>query len=114
WLALAGALAQRNLAYVHASDLGTPAFQASFRSAYCGTLLLAGGFTPETAAQALADRRADLVAFGKPFIANPDLVERLRNGWPLAQAGREAFYGGGAQGYTDYPSYAGQAEAVPV
>ena len=114
WLALAGALAQRNLAYVHASHLGTPAFQASFRSAYCGTLLLAGGFTPETAEQALATGDTDLVAFGKPFIANPDLVERLRNGWPLAEAGREAFYGGGAEGYTDYPGYTPEAEAVPT
>lgn len=113
WLALAGALAQRNLAYVHASDLGTPAFQASFRLAYCGTLLMAGGFTPENAEQALAAGQTDLIAFGKPFIANPDQIERLRNGWPLAQAGREAFYGGGAEGYTDYPTYAVQARGMP-
>lgn len=105
WLALAGALLQRDLAYVHASHLGSTAFQKSFRAAYCGTLILAGGFTPESAALALAAEEADLIAFGKPFIANPDLVKRLANGWPLAEAGREAFYGGGANGYTDYPTY---------
>ena len=113
WLALAGALAQRNLAYLHASHLGDATFQMSLRSAYCGTLLLAGGFTPATAEQALACGQADLAVFGRPFIANPDLVDRLRHGWPLAQAGREAFYGGGAQGYTDYPNYNATLQAVP-
>ncbi|NLG58986.1 MAG: alkene reductase, partial [Gammaproteobacteria bacterium] len=48
---------------------------------------------------------ADLVAFGRPFISNPDLVERLRNGWPLADADPATFYGGGAAGYTDYPTW---------
>lgn len=113
WLALAGALAQRDLAYVHASHLGTPAFEKSFRAAYCGTLILAGGFTVETAQQALESGRADLVVFGRPFIANPDLVERLRHGWPLAQAGDEALYGGGTRGYTDYPNYAPTAKPAP-
>lgn len=113
WLALAGALAQRDLAYVHASHLGTPAFEKSFRSAYCGTLILAGGFTAETAQQAVESGRADLVVFGRPFIANPDLVERLRHGWPLAQAGEEALYGGGTHGYTDYPAYVPAATPTP-
>lgn len=47
----------------------------------------------------------DLVGFGQPFISNPDLVERLRNGWPLATPNRKTYYGGGAEGYTDYPAY---------
>jgi N-ethylmaleimide reductase len=47
---------------------------------------------------------ADLVAFGKPFIANPDLTRRLRDGLPLNEADRQTFYGGGAEGYTDYPA----------
>ncbi|WP_321960599.1 alkene reductase [Paraburkholderia sp. J7] len=106
WLALAEALSRRGLAYVHASHLGTPEFEQAFRAAYRGTLMVAGGFTAETAQQALDAGRIDLGVFGRPFIANPDLVERLRNGWPLAEAGREAFYGGGTQGYTDYPAYA--------
>lgn len=105
WLALAGALSQRQLAYLHASDLGTPAFQRAFRHAYCGTLMLAGGFTAESAGEALASGAADLAVFGRPFIANPDFVERARNGWPLAEAGREAFYGGGSRGYIDYPAF---------
>jgi N-ethylmaleimide reductase len=50
-----------------------------------------------------------MVAFGKAFISNPDLVERLRKGEPLAEANRATFYGGGAEGYTDYPTLAGEA-----
>jgi N-ethylmaleimide reductase len=53
--------------------------------------------------QALA-HGADLVAFGKPFISNPDLTRRLREGAPLNPADRSTFYGGGAHGYTDYPA----------
>jgi 2,4-dienoyl-CoA reductase-like NADH-dependent reductase (Old Yellow Enzyme family) len=88
--------------------LGTPEFQKAIRGAYCGTLLLSGGFTHLTAQQAIDDGLADLAVFGRPFIANPDLVDRLRHGWPLADAGREAFYGGGSQGYIDYPAYSSQ------
>jgi len=106
WLALAGALAQRQIAYLHASDLGDADFQKTFRAAFGGTFVLSGGFTGETARQAIDDGRADLAVFGRPFIANPDLVDRLRHGWPLAEAGREAYYGGGARGYIDYPAYA--------
>jgi N-ethylmaleimide reductase len=47
--------------------------------------------------------RIDLVAFGRPFIANPDLVERIRRGAPLNEPDRTTFYGGGTEGYTDYP-----------
>jgi N-ethylmaleimide reductase len=52
----------------------------------------------------LAADAADLIAFGKPFIANPDLVERLRQGAPLNEWDKATFYGGGAKGYTDYPT----------
>jgi hypothetical protein len=105
WLALAGALSQRQIAYLHASDLGTAHFQKTLRAAFCGTFILSGGFTGESARQALDEGRADLAVFGRPFIANPDLVDRLRHGWPLAEAGREAYYAGGARGYIDYPEY---------
>ena len=57
------------------------------------------------AERALADG-ADLVAFGRPFIANPDLVERLRQGAPWNTPDRMTFYGGGEKGYTDYPTLA--------
>lgn len=76
-------------------------------------MILAGGFTAETGQHALESGQADLVAFGRPFIANPDLVERLRHGWPLAQAGQEAFYAGGARGYIDYPGYVPATERLP-
>lgn len=113
WLALAAALNQRRLAYVHTSDQLTlgqapipSRFAAEFREAYQGTLISAGGFDQAGAEAALRDGRLDLVAFGRPFIANPDFVERMRNGWPLAEADRATFYGlHGAKGYTDYPAY---------
>lgn len=114
WLTLAKALSARHLAYVHASDMGTPAFQKAFRDAYPGTLMLAGGFTAEAAQQAIESGQTDLAVFGRPFIANPDLVERMYHGWPLAEAGQEAFYGGGTQGYTDYPPYQPTTEALAV
>jgi N-ethylmaleimide reductase len=59
------------------------------------------------ALEAVASGQADLVAFGKPFIANPDLGRRLREDWPWAEGDRKTFYLGGAHGYVDYPSYAG-------
>ena len=61
------------------------------------------GFDKERANEALAEGRADLIAFGKPFIANPDLVIRLFLDAPLLPLNRETLYGGGEQGYTDYP-----------
>ena len=54
--------------------------------------------------KALAAGEADLIAFGKPFISNPDLVERLKRGAPLNAPDKATFYGGGAKGYTDYPT----------
>ena len=51
----------------------------------------------------LAANEADLIAFGKPFLANPDLVERLKRGTALNAPDKATFYGGGAKGYTDYP-----------
>ncbi|GGJ97511.1 alkene reductase [Luteimonas terricola] len=116
-LALARELATRDLAYVHLSNReailagGGEGFLKAFREAYAGgTLILAGNYTHESAASDLAAGLADLVAFGRPFISNPDLVERLRNGWPLAEADNASFYGGSAEGYTDYPAYRMEAE----
>lgn len=113
WLALAGALSQRRIAYLHASHLGTAQFHQAFRAAFDGSFVLSGGFTAETARQAIDEGLTDLAVFGRPFIANPDLVERLRHGWPLAEAGREAFYGGGVHGYIDYPAYSVE-DALPA
>ncbi|SEK12840.1 alkene reductase [Paraburkholderia diazotrophica] len=75
------------------------------RRIYKGTLIAAGGFTGQSAEQIVVDGDADLVAFGRMFISNPDLPERLRTGKPLAHYDRSMFYGGDARGYTDYAFY---------
>lgn len=109
WLTLAAELNSREIAYVHLSDqasLGAQAipegFLRKFRQIYKGTLIMAGGFSKEKAEQYLHEGFADLIAFGQPFIANPDLVDRLKNDWPLAIADRNTYYSGGDEGYIDY------------
>ncbi len=74
------------------------------RACYSGTMILCGGFDRERAEAALRNDCGDLIAFGKHFIANPDLVERLRIGAPLAHWNASTIYKGGAQGYIDYPT----------
>jgi hypothetical protein len=76
------------------------------RKRFKGTLMVAGGFQADTAAQWLREGRADLIAFGRKFIANPDLPERLRIGAPFNADDPTTYYGGGEKGYTDYPSLA--------
>jgi 2,4-dienoyl-CoA reductase-like NADH-dependent reductase (Old Yellow Enzyme family) len=68
-------------------------FRRRFRNTFKGTIIAAGGFTRDIAEQALEDDELDLVAFGVPYIANPDLVERMQNGWPLAESDRATYYG---------------------
>ena len=76
---------------------------ALFRPLWHGKMIVAGGFDRTKAEAALADGIADAAAFGRAYISNPDLVERLRVGVPFAPYNRATFYGGGAEGYTDYP-----------
>lgn len=76
---------------------------AHFRPIYRGTLMINKGFTFDTGNKVLADGLADLVSFGTPFIANPDLVERFATQATLAKPDKETFYTPGAHGYTDYP-----------
>ena len=76
------------------------------RKKYRGTLIVAGGFGADTAARWLREGKADLIAFGRKFIANPDLPERIRLGAPLNTDDPTTYYGGGEKGYTDYPSLA--------
>lgn len=78
---------------------------ALFRPAFDGVLLSAAAYTPEGAAQAVEKEHADAVVFGRLFIANPDLVRRIDEDRPLNTADRSTFYGGGAQGYTDYKTF---------
>ncbi|MCX8511149.1 MAG: alkene reductase, partial [Chthoniobacteraceae bacterium] len=73
------------------------------RPKYKGNIIANGGFTLESGNQALKEGWADAVAFGVPFLANPDLPERLRTGAPLNEADPSTFYAPGAKGYTDYP-----------
>ncbi len=79
------------------------------RRAFRGLYMANNGYDLAMANSALSAGTADLIAFGRPFISNPDLVERLRIGAPLTEPIRETFYGGGAQGYTDYPTLADHA-----
>ncbi len=115
-----GALAERKLAYLHlieprATGAGgsdavaeAPEVVAMFRPVYPGQIIAAGGFTPQSAAAEVSRTGgAEVVAFGRIFISNPDLVERIRAGAPLNAYNRATFYGGGAVGYTDYPALEG-------
>jgi N-ethylmaleimide reductase len=75
------------------------------RQHYKGLIIAAGGFESDTAEAILKHGDADLVAFGRHFVSNPDLPERLRNNWALNEYVRETFFGGDEEGYTDYPKY---------
>ena len=76
----------------------------ALRQRYSGTWMVNNGYDKALAERALAEGKADLVAFGRPFISNPDLVERLRRNAPLNELDGSTLYGGGAHGYTDYPT----------
>jgi N-ethylmaleimide reductase len=100
-----------NLAYIHVIEGATggprdvaPFDYASLRKRFKGAYMANNGYDLALANQVLAAGAADLIAFGKPFISNPDLVERLKTGAPLNEPDRATFYGGGAKGYTDYPT----------
>jgi N-ethylmaleimide reductase len=99
------------LLYIHVLDhsaMGAPAvpaeIKASLRQAFDGAFIAAGGFNHGSAEQVLVDKKADLVAFGRPFLANPDLVARMKVDAPMNAIDMDSFYTPGAKGYTDYPS----------
>jgi N-ethylmaleimide reductase len=105
------ALSPLGLLYVHLLDhsaMGAPAvpdaLKSALRSAFQGPFMLAGGFERVSAEQALAANQADLIAFGRPFLANPDLVARLQANAALNAPDMSTFYTPGPKGYTDYPS----------
>jgi N-ethylmaleimide reductase len=101
-----------DLAYLHFVEGATggdrnvaPDFDfLKLRRAFNGLTMANNGYDLELAVKTLREGRADLIAFGRPYIANPDLVERLRRGAPLAKPDQATFYGGDARGYTDYPA----------
>lgn len=106
---LATRLAGRGLAYLHVveqfpGDEAVPFDFASLRRRFDGAYIVNGGYDRARALQARAEDSADLVCFGRPYIANPDLVHRLALDAPLNPPDADTFYGGDAQGYTDYPT----------
>ena len=110
------------LAYLHviepvaghpmAAPKRAPVLAQRLREAFGGPLMLNGGLTRGSAEAAMHEGRADLVSVGTAILANPDLVERWRVGAPLNAPDRATFYGGGAKGYTDYPTLEGAARAA--
>jgi len=113
------ALSRKHIAYVHLIEArtdelapdgrgplgsGAAPTAALFRPFYKGVLIGAGSFTRQSAVEAIAAGTVDAVAFGRLFISNPDLPLRLQRSAPLNAYDRPTFYGGGIQGYTDYPA----------
>jgi len=96
----------------NAPDLPT-GFRKAVRDAFSGKIIYAGRYTIERGARFLATGLADLIAFGRTFIANPDLPARIANGWPLNPLRPELLYGGREEGFTDYPFYPGNFSINP-
>ena len=119
YLALAKALSAAGLLYIHMVDLsamGAPPVPADFklelRAGFDGIFILSGGFDLARAEQALVDKRGDLIAFGRPFLANPDLVARMRKDVPQNTPDATTFYVAGPKGYTDYPTIAARTSST--
>ena len=104
---LAGQLNKRGIGYLHVVDPVTPAegrVTPVLRKIFKGTYIVNGGFDAETANAAIANGDADLVAFGVPFLANPDLPIRYATNAPLNTPDQATFYAGEEKGYIDYPT----------
>ena len=119
---VAKALNAYGLAYLHLVEprvsgndtidaTAEPVATRSLRRVYKGPIIAAGGFNLASAEAIVTAGDADLVAFGRHFISNPDLVERLRNDKALSAYDRSSFYGGDWRGYTDYPRHLTEAAA---
>lgn len=110
YLELTGALSELGLLYLHVLDhsaMGAPPVPAEIktklRETFNGFFILAGGFDLESAEKALRAKRADLIAFGRSFLANPDLPKRFHKHTPLNEPDQATFYIPGPKGYVDYP-----------
>ncbi|MBC6481006.1 MAG: alkene reductase [Hormoscilla sp. GM7CHS1pb] len=110
-----------SLAYIHVMDglgfgfhkLGEPMSLAELRSVWKGPLMGNCGYEQSTAEAAIQEGNADLIAFGRPFISNPDLVDRFANGWPLnPPADMQIWFSFEKEGYTDFPTYQASQSAV--
>lgn len=110
---LARALSKLNLVYLHLVDhnsMGAPEvpehMKKLLRQNFSNTFILSGGYDIQRAEADLDAEKGDLIAFGRPWISNPDLVQRLQNGAELQDPNYDAFYTPGPEGYTDYPTLA--------
>ncbi|WP_340588479.1 alkene reductase [Erythrobacter alti] len=123
--AAAALLSGRGLAYLHvvrATDHGGESGNQSdgdailkdMRTRFDGAFIANGNLSPEDAARWIEDDRADAVAFGRQFIANPDLPERIAKGGPYNDPDQATFYGGGAQGYVDYQAADAVLDPLPT
>ena len=113
YLYLATELGKIGIVYIHLVDhssMGTPEVPASIKKGiqenFKGTIILSGNYTKAHAEEHLESGNADLIAFGRPFINNPDFADRLKNDWPLnTELDTTTFYTADAKGFTDYPRY---------
>lgn len=112
YTAAAKLLNQLNVVYLHIAEVDwddapdTPVeFKQAIRDAFKGALIYAGKYNADTAEAAIAEGTTDLVGFGRPFVANPDLPNRVKNGYPLAPHDPNTLFGGAEEGLTDYPEY---------
>ena len=119
YIAAARMLNEIGVAYIHIAEADwdnapvmAPSFKEAYREAYKGTLIYSGKYTAARAEEALQNGWADLIGFGRPFIANPDLPYRLENGLRLNEPIKETFFGSSAEGYTDYPVYIQEKQVV--
>lgn len=123
---IVGKLNDAGLAYLHVINPAVAALEQGqelpraarsmldmIRMTYRGTLMIAGGFSQDGAESWLREGRSDLVAFGRKFLANPDLPERFRENAPLNRDDPATYYGGGAEGYIDYPYRDGRKDVEP-
>jgi N-ethylmaleimide reductase len=103
---VAKALSKRQIAFLEVGDYGMDwDVYGTIRPLFDGPMIAVAGFTRASANAAIAANRADMVAFGKAFISNPDLAERYQNGWPIARPIGDTFYTQGELGYTDYAAF---------
>lgn len=112
YTAAAALLNLYNIVYLHIAEVDwddapeTPkAFKTAVREAYQGVLIWAGRYNSERGEEAVAEGTADMIGFGRPFVANPDLPARIQHGYPLAAHDPNTLFGGAEKGLTDYPEY---------
>jgi len=112
YTAAAALLNTHKIVYLHIAEVDwddapdTPqSFKHAVREAYQGILIYAGRYNAEKAEQTLAEGLADMIAFGRSFVANPDLPQRIKQGYPLAAHDPDTLFGGAQKGLSDYPEY---------